>query len=134
MTEHTTPPDDAQGADAHINRGVLDKLLEDVGPQNAELVIDAFAKELQFRAAALDKAADKIDSDSMAHAAHILKSTAASFGASELSELSASIEQSARAGQTGAVVAAMAEFRELAKASGEELDAIRTELFGSTAE
>lgn len=134
VTEDTAAPGGAQGADAIIDRGVLDTLLEDVGPENAEPVINAFVKELALQTAVLEEAAGRVDPDAMAHAAHRLKSTTGSFGAGRLSEVCAFIEQSARNGQTEAAMETMSEFRELARGSGEELDALLDELFGSTAE
>ena len=44
VAEHNTAPESAQGADASIDRGVLETLLEDVGPKNAEPVINALSK------------------------------------------------------------------------------------------
>jgi len=69
----------------------------------------------------------------MARSAHRLKSTAGSFGAGRLSEICAFIERSAQTGQTEVALETMAEFRKLAKASGEELNLLRDELFGSAA-
>ena len=133
VTEHNTAPESAQGADANIDRGVLETLLEDVGPKNAEPVINAFVKELVLQKAVLEEAAERVDPDAMARAAHRLKSTTGSFGAGRLSEVCAFIERSARTGQTEAAVENMTEFRELARASGEELDILRDELFGPAA-
>ena len=130
VTEHNTAPESAQGADANIDRGVLETLLEDVGPENAEPVINAFVKELALQTAFLEEAADRVDPDAMARSAHRLKSTAGSFGAGRLSEVCAVIERSARTGQTEVALETMTEFRELARASGEELDVLRDELFG----
>ena len=134
VTEHNTAPESAQGADANIDRGVLETLLEDVGPENAEPVINAFVKELALQTAFLEEAADRLDPDAMARAAHRLKSTTGSFGAGRLSEVCAYIERSAQSGQTKAALETMAEFRELAGGTGEELDAFRNKLFGSATE
>jgi HPt (histidine-containing phosphotransfer) domain-containing protein len=82
----------------------------------------------------LEEAADKTDLDAMAQAAHRLKVSAASSGATELGRLTASIEQAARAGQTESAVGAMGEFRGLARSSKNEMDILRREIFGSGAE
>jgi CheY-like chemotaxis protein len=119
--------------DALIDRGILDQLLEDVGQENAEAVVDAFVQELERQRIALEDAAGSSDLDAMAQAAHRLKSSAASFGATRLSEVVASIEQAARTGQGSAAVASMGDFRELAMASQEAMDGLRREVFGSGA-
>ena len=91
----------------------------------------AKAMELIKQTIALDDAAGRADLDAMAQAAHRLKSSAASFGATRLSQVVASIEQAARAGQADAAVESMGDFRELARASQEEMDVLRREVFGS---
>jgi len=134
VKEHAAAPERAMEADAVIDSGILETLLEDVGSENAEPVIDAFVEELALQTAVLVEAADRVDPDAMARSAHRLKSTAGSFGAGRLSEVCSLIEQTARTGQTEAAVKTMAEFRELAKAAGEELDVFRNKLFGSVIE
>jgi PAS domain S-box-containing protein len=114
-----------------IDRGILDQLLEDVGPENAEAVVDAFLQELAGQTIALEEAADKSDLNAMAQASHRLKSSAASFGATRLSEVVASIEQAARVGQAEIAQESMADFRYLAKASQDALTALRREISGS---
>jgi len=123
-----------RGPDALIDRRILDQLLEDVGPENAEVVVDAFVHELERQTIALEEAADKLDLDAMAQAAHRLKSSAASYGATRLSQIVASIEQAARTGPPEAAIESMGEFLELAKGSREAMDALRREVFGPGAE
>jgi len=123
----TQPRDSA----ALIDRGILDQLLEDVGQENAEAVVDAFVQELERQRIALEEAADRSDLDAMAQAAHRLKSSAASFGATRLSQVVASIEQAARTEQADAAVESLGDFRELARASQKEMDVLRREVFGS---
>ena len=117
-------------APRHLDRGVVERLLDDVGTDYAQPVIDAFASELASQTDALKAAADTSNPDAMADAAHRLKSTAASFGARRLADVCVAIEQSARAGQTTAALEFMAEFTELAAASDSELRVVRDELFG----
>jgi CheY-like chemotaxis protein/HPt (histidine-containing phosphotransfer) domain-containing protein len=119
-----------RGPDVSIDRRILDQLLEDVGPENAEVVVDAFVQELERQTIALEEAADKLDLEAMAQAAHRLKSSAASYGATRLSEVVASIEQAARTGPPEAAIESMGEFLELAKGSREAMDALRREVFG----
>lgn len=130
-SHHTEIPDHAHGSDSSIDRRVLDQLLEDVGAENAEAVVDAFVLELERQADQLQEAADKSDQEAMAQAAHRIKGSAASFGANQLSRLAASIEQAARSGEAESAVTAMGEFRGLAKSSKDEMDVLRREIFGS---
>jgi PAS domain S-box-containing protein len=131
QTEFFESPHEATSS---IDRDILKQLLEDVGPEYGEAVVDAFILELDRQAARLEEAADKSDLDAMAQAAHRLKVSAASSGATELGRLTASIEQAARAGQTESAVGAMGEFRGLARSSKNEMDILRREIFGSGAE
>ena len=132
----TAPEEIDVSSDAHqpsraIDRRVLDQLLKDVGPENGEAVVDAFILELDRQAVLLEDAADRPDLDAMSQAAHRLKGRAASFGATRLSRLAASIEQAARTGRTESAVGSMREFRGLAKSSKDEMDALRREIFGA---
>jgi PAS domain S-box-containing protein len=128
QSENQTKP---RETNALIDRRILDQLLEDVGQENAEAVVDAFVQELERQRFALEDAAGRPDLDAMAQAAHRLKSSAASFGATRLSQVVASIEQAARTGQDEAAVESMGDFRELARASQEAMYVLRREVFGS---
>jgi CheY-like chemotaxis protein/HPt (histidine-containing phosphotransfer) domain-containing protein len=128
QSENQTKP---RETNALIDRRILDQLLEDVGQENAEAVVDAFVQELERQRFALEDAAGRPDLDAMAQAAHRLKSSAASFGATRLSQVVASIEQAARPGQDEAAVESMGDFRELARASQEAMYVLRREVFGS---
>jgi PAS domain S-box-containing protein len=130
VTDRTETHTQTRETNSPINRGILDQLLEDVGQENAEAVVDAFVQELERQRIALEDAAGRSDLDAMAQAAHRLKSSAASFGATGLSQVVASIEQAARAGQAQAAVESMGDFRELARASREAMDVLRRDVFG----
>jgi HPt (histidine-containing phosphotransfer) domain-containing protein len=66
----------------------------------------------------------------MAQSAHRLKSSAASFGATRLSQATASIEAAARAGDFSAAAGRMDEFRRLSEASAREMERFRQGLAG----
>lgn len=124
-------PERVRAGDALVDRDTLDRLLEDVGPESAQAVMDAFIDELTKQTAVLEGAADRTDLALMAQAAHRLKSSAASLGALQLSQLAASIEQAARSGQAEAAVAAVGEFRGLSRATRETTAALRRTLFAA---
>lgn len=105
-----------------IDRAILDQMIEDVGSENAEPLIEAFIEELTNQVRVLGEAADQADLAAMERAAHSMKGSAATFGAARLTGVVASIEQAARSGQGDLATAAMGEFRWLAQAS---MDAMR---------
>jgi CheY-like chemotaxis protein len=130
VADQLETPDRPQASTSVIDRAILDRLLDDVGPENAKAVIDAFLQELERQTAVLEGAADSADLDAMSQAAHRLKSSAASFGAGRLSRLTESIEQAAKAGNSATALDHMGEFRSLSKASLEAMDRFRDEIFG----
>jgi len=117
-----------------VDRGVLEQLLRDVGPENARAVVDAFLQELEKQADTLGQAADAADLAGMAQAAHRLKGSAASFGAVQLSRVPASVEQAARSGDGEAAMAALRGCLGLAMDSGAAMAALREEIFSSAGE
>jgi len=117
-----------------VDREVLEQLLQDVGPENARAVVDAFVGELDRQAAALESAADTADLAAMAQAAHRLKGSAASFGAVPLSGVLASVEQAARRGDREAAMAALNGCLGLARDSGAAMAALRDEIFSPAGE
>lgn len=122
-----TPPP----ASRLIDRGVLEQLLEDVGPENARAVVDAFVGELQRQAVVLRKAADDGSLAALAQAAHRLKGSAASFGAMPLSRAMASVEQAAKSERSEAAIGATPECLELARTSQLAMEALRDEIFAT---
>jgi len=117
-----------------VDREVLEQLLQDVGPENARAVVDAFVGELDRQAAALESAANTADLAAMAQAAHRLKGSAASFGAVPLSGVLASVEQAARRGDSEAAMAALNGCLGLARDSGAAMAALRDEIFSPASE
>jgi HPt (histidine-containing phosphotransfer) domain-containing protein len=113
-----------------IDRAVLNQLLEDVGMENAEVLLNVFLEELAVQARALEEAADLADLAAMGKAAHKLKGSAATLGAIRLGRLVEVIEGAARANQHDAAVAAMGDFRWLAQASQDAMTLIRNQEFG----
>lgn len=117
-----------------VDRGVLEQLLRDVGPENARAVVDAFLQELEKQADTLGQAAGAADLAGMAQAAHRLEGSAASFGAVQLSRVLASAEQAARSGNGEAAMAALRGCLGLAMDSGAAMAALREEIFSSAGE
>jgi CheY-like chemotaxis protein/HPt (histidine-containing phosphotransfer) domain-containing protein len=132
QSEHVQPASEARDAGALIDRGALRQLVEEVGTENAEAVVKAFLEELESQTVVLEEAAKKADLDSIARAAHRLKGSAASFGATRLSQVVAATEQAARRGESAPVMAAMRELLELASASHTAMEGQLQDLSGST--
>jgi HPt (histidine-containing phosphotransfer) domain-containing protein len=106
--------------------------VEEVGTENAEAVVKAFLEELESQTVVLEESAKTADLDSIARAAHRLKGSAASFGATRLSQVVAATEQAARRGESAPVMAAMRELLELASASHTAMEGQLQDLSGST--
>lgn len=129
-TSHSEATRQAWDSDDLINRAVLTQLLEDVGLENAEVLLNVFLEELAGQTRALEEAADLADLVAMGKAAHKLKGSAATLGAIRLGRLVETIENAARANQPDIATRAMIEFRWLAQASHEAMIQIRNEGFG----
>jgi HPt (histidine-containing phosphotransfer) domain-containing protein len=124
----------AQKSEDLIDRAVLNQLLEDVGLENAEALLDVFLEELAGQARALAEAAEQADLMAMGKAAHKLKGSAMTLGVVRLGRLVETIEAAARAGQPAAVTTAMADFHWLAQATQDAMRQIRNEGFGDTSQ
>ena len=129
-TSHSEATLQAWDSEDLINRAVLTQLLEDVGLENAEVLLNVFLEELAGQTRALEEAADLADLVAMGKAAHKLKGSAATLGAIRLGRLVDIIENAARANQPDIATSAMIEFRWLAQASHEAMMQIRNEGFG----
>lgn len=129
-TSHSEATHQAWDSEDLINRAVLNQLLEDVGLENAEVLLNVFLEELAGQTRALEEAADLADLVAMGKAAHKLKGSAATLGAIRLGRLVETIENAARANQPDIATRAMIEFRWLAQASHEAMIQIRNEGFG----
>ncbi len=131
VTSHNEATGQLQGSEDLIDRAVLNQLLEDVGLENAEVLLNVFLEELAGQARVLEEAADLADLVAMGKAAHKLKGSATTLGAIRLGRLVEVIEGAARASQLAAALEAMGEFRWLAQASQDAMVLIRDEEFGS---
>lgn len=130
MTKHSETASQADVTGDLIDRATLDQMIEDVGPENAEPLLEAFIEELAGQVRVLGEAADRADLAAMERAAHSMKGSAATFGAARLTGVVASIEKLARNGQGDVAIAAMEEFRWLAQASMDAMRNILIEVSG----
>ena len=78
---------------AVLDTAVLEQLFEDTGHELAPSLVDAFAKELDSRLENILQAAHSSDSQQLTQESHALKSCAASYGATRLSKLAATLEE-----------------------------------------
>lgn len=130
MTSHSAAASQGRDPGDLIDRSVLARILDDVGMENADMLLDVFIEELAGQAQALEAAAAGVDLEAMARAAHQIKGSAATLGAVRLGRLAESIEAAARA-KDDAAGAAMADFRGLVQASRQALGQIRHEGLGA---
>ncbi len=131
MTSHSAATSQTRDPGDLIDRSVLARLLDDVGMENADMLLDVFIEELAGQAQALEAAADGAHLEAMSKTAHQIKGSAATLGAVRLGRLAASIEDAARAKDAAAAGAAMADFRGLVQASRQALGQIRHEGLGA---
>ena len=97
-----------------IDTSILQQLFEEVGSEMAPRVLATFIEELQQQTAVLATASDRSDLDALGKAAHRLKGTAASFGATRLSAALAELEQAAHSGDMDAALQNMPRVSDLA--------------------
>ncbi len=83
---------------AAIDRGVFDRLVASTGGPFVAELIDTFGEDTRELLAALRRALASPDVDAFRRAAHSLKSTAESLGATDLAALARELENQARAG------------------------------------
>lgn len=131
MTSHNAAGSQGLNPGDLIDRSVLARVLDDVGLENADMLLDVFIEELAGQAQALEAAAAGADLEAMGRAAHQIKGSAATLGANRLGHLAESIEAAARARDAAAGLA-MADFHGLVQASRQALGQIRQEGFGAT--
>ena len=130
MTSHNAAGSQGLNPGDLIDRSVLARVLDDVGLENADMLLDVFIEELAGQAQALEAAAGA-DLEAMGRAAHQIKGSAATLGANRLGHLAESIEAAARARDAAAGLA-MADFHGLVQASRQALGQIRQEGVGAT--
>ena len=76
--------------DRHLNHATLNDLRDAVG-SSFDILMDAFAQEIEQRITSIKEAESVI---TIRHEAHAIKGTAAAYGADSLSTLAGSIEES----------------------------------------
>jgi HPt (histidine-containing phosphotransfer) domain-containing protein len=104
-------------ADA-LDSAVVESLLESVGGDKEFLkeLFDAYAEESPGLLEAIESAAGSGDHERLRHAAHTLKSTSASLGATGVSELSRELEASGK-DEVAPRAAAIADLRPMLEAA-----------------
>ena len=111
-----------------IDKKILTQLIDDVGMDNAEAVLDAFVDELEKQTRILLAAVDDKNLDKVAEAAHRLKSTTASIGANAVNNVVISLEQAAKTTQIETIDKTIGAFQTLADKTVKEMAFIRQSL------
>lgn len=97
MTEPSAPPP--------LDETVLEQMLRDLDFDVVLYLVETFVTELQERSGLLRAAAARGDLTGLQHEAHALKSSAATYGAAEVSRLSDEIDAACRDGRRDAALA-----------------------------
>lgn len=115
-------------ADTALETGALRRLAQEVGQDRLPRMVRIFCEELERRAALVQQALDAADLAVLARESHVLKGSAATFGAHELQRHAASLNDACRreAGDE-----AMAGGRQLLVVVPRTLQALRAALPGS---
>jgi PAS domain S-box-containing protein len=92
-------PADAPDGDAGVDRSALDRLAESMGGAFVVELIDTFREDARELIATLRRAVPASELDAVRRAAHSLKSTSESLGATGLATLARDLEAAARAGR-----------------------------------
>jgi len=119
-----------QNGNATIDERAIDALVDNAGGDTefAQMLIDTFLDEVRVQLEELRAAAGAGDLEVVHRTAHTLKSNAATFGASELSELCAELERGARERSLSDAPSVVAAIERLVARASRELSAIRTRL------
>jgi CheY-like chemotaxis protein len=96
--ERSAPAADGAPAAAALDRSVVDRLVATMGGPFVAELIDTFIEDGRDLLATLRRAETEKDLDAFRRAAHSLKSTSESFGATALTTLARELEAMARAG------------------------------------
>jgi PAS domain S-box-containing protein len=115
-SEQTSMQDDSQpsvtpAGTPVLDAGVFEQLARDTSPEIVPKMLAAFSKETTGRVQTLRQLADAgaADHEQLQREAHTLKSSAATFGASELHAIARDVEMACRAGETDRASSMLAE-------------------------
>lgn len=108
-----------------IDPGILHQFFGEIGDEMAPQVLFSFITQLQEQTAAMETANDRSDPDALSKAAHRLKGSAASFGATRLGTALVEPEQAARHGHKDSVSQALPAVITLAGSTLHELLALQ---------
>jgi CheY-like chemotaxis protein/HPt (histidine-containing phosphotransfer) domain-containing protein len=130
----TTTPGrrDKEEAPEVLDKAVLDQLFEDTGRDMAPTLLDAFLKELDTRQENIRQAHEAANLEQITHESHALKSCAASYGASRLSEIAARLEAAGRSGATDEAMSLADDMAAEIETTREAFRAFSTRIGGQT--
>lgn len=107
-----------------IDRSVFDGLKDSVGDDFIGELVSTFGEEAPLMIANLRKALSAQDVDAFRREAHSMKTNAATFGATDLSELARKLEYLARDDQLDQVVGELDELENMYQVAYNELDGL----------
>ncbi len=104
-----------------MDEDAVNRFLDDVGRENALVLVPLFIEEASARVARLIAASIAGDIEAIVADAHSLKSSARTYGLSDLGNAAAALERECRAGQLDAARSAIVEIERLSGPSMESL-------------
>lgn len=108
-------------ANDNVDRSVLQALKASVGEDYIGVMLETFLEETSQLMTDLQKSLSENDAEAFRRAAHSMKSNAATFGATRLSELAKELEVIARAGTLSEVGDRLGVLEEALKSASEEI-------------
>ncbi len=108
-------------ANENVERSVLQALKESVGEDFIGVMLETFLEETSQLMADLHKSLSANDAEAFRRAAHSMKSNAATFGATRLSELAKELEFIAKAGTLSEVGGRLRVMEEALQSASKEI-------------
>ncbi|MEW6240645.1 MAG: Hpt domain-containing protein [Chloroflexota bacterium] len=108
-------------ANENVDRSVLRALKESVGEDYIGVMLETFFEETSQLMTDLQKSLSANDAEAFRRAAHSMKSNAATFGATRLSELAKELEVVARAGTLSEVGDRLGVLEEALRSASKEI-------------
>jgi PAS domain S-box-containing protein len=112
-----------------LDPAVVERLVTSFGdPRSVAGLIDTFLQHVPEQVEALRRGTDQGDAEEVRRAAHTLKSNAATFGATDLTDLSRDLESRAKAGTLDGVTALVDRIEDQLRRATQALEKVREEL------
>jgi PAS domain S-box-containing protein len=122
----------ADSSDGLLDRHALSQLVEDTSPETARRIIAVFVEELRARAGQIAEYRDRCEMGGLASEAHVLKSSAATYGAAIIRVQSLRLDGACTNGDMSTAMDACRDLLAAVEPTAEALIAYTAEIGGET--